>query len=118
MTPWHTRMSNERGGNEELNQPYNKEFDSIEGFDSLNIFKQRYANFNCDWKTEFISEEGQGYIRVFETLKREKDLRLHLQPVNEEKKPELHTKDVKSIVSIITSNFTKRALCRPYNTLS
>lgn len=71
MLPLHTRMSNERGGNEELNQPYNKEFDSIEGFDSLNIFKQRYANFNCDWKTELISEEGQGYFRVVEGLKRE-----------------------------------------------
>jgi hypothetical protein len=103
---------------DEFKTPYNKEFDSIKGYDPISAFKQSYANFNTDWETEFISEEGQGYMRVVERLKKEKDQRLHLQPVNEEKQPELGTKDFKSVVSIIASNFTKRAVSRPYNMLS
>lgn len=102
----------------ELKAPYSKEFDVIKGYNPISAFKQTYANFNSDWETEFISEEGQGYIRVVENLKKEKDQRLHLQPVNEEKQPKLGAKDFKGVVSIITSNFTKGALSRAYNTLS
>jgi hypothetical protein len=106
---------------DEFKTPYSKEFDSVRGYNPIGVFNQPYANFNADWETEFISEEGQGYMRVVETLKKEKkekDQRLHQHPVKAEKQPELGAQDFKTVVSIIASNFTKGAVRRPYNTLS
>lgn len=57
---------------DELKKPYSKEMDSLQPFDLRTPFQGSYANFNADWETEFISEEGQGYKRVVESLKKEK----------------------------------------------
>jgi hypothetical protein len=57
---------------DEFKTPYSKEFDSVRGYNPIGAFNQPYANFNTDWETEFISEEGQAYMRVVEGLKQEK----------------------------------------------
>ena len=53
----------------ELNQPYNKEYDSIQPY---NAYGFTYAQFMCDWETEFVQEEGQQYKRFMEKCAQEK----------------------------------------------
>jgi uncharacterized protein (DUF2235 family) len=89
----------------ELNQPYNKDYDSIQPY---NAYDRTYAQFACDWETEFVQEEGQHYKRFME--KRAPSIDNDTTQETKEVTESSHTKMTwfKSIKSYIQLNYTRK----------
>lgn len=69
----------------ELMKPYKKEMDQLVGFDKYMINENQYVNYQSNWDTDLISQEGKEYFLKKLAEKKEKEERILQQREYQEK---------------------------------